>query len=560
MFRGRIAVLSMALAGLLSAAVPAFASARIAYVTGGSGSGTYAVPVDVGTQISGAQVPMPGGEGSPPDVAITPNGSTAYVTSGFGSVIPISVSTNTAGTPISLGNSTWAIAITPDGKSAYVTDRFSGSVSKIDLASGTVVGAPITVGNEPTAIAITPVGKSAYVTNQADDTVSVINLASGTVGAPITVGDGPSSVSITPDGARVYVLNSLAGTLSRINPATNTVVATIASVPGETLVISPSGSRAYALRTFPTSGITPVDLATDTAAAQVPIANFPEDLAILPDGSYAFLTVEGTGKLGPFNLTSNTLGTEFAIGSNPNAIAIVPNQPPHAAFTSTSPAPKPSAAIAFDASGSTDPDGTVARYDWNFGDGAVAQNAGAKPSHAYAKAGTYQVTVTETDNEGCSTALVFTGQTAYCNGSSVAQATHPVTVLGSCPKVEGTASSFVPKLVSHQVVPGVRVRLAVNAPAHLEVKATLLWSKEGENGRANLGKFSVDVNHWRRLRMPIPDKLVTQLPLGTPVKVSLHIHATPLDSSFCAGNNTHPTLRVHVVKVIPDAVQSKRPR
>jgi YVTN family beta-propeller protein len=560
MIRGRIAVLSMALAGLLSAAVPALASARVAYFTGGGEQtgGGYAAPVDVGTQITGAAVSISGGEGSPPDVAITPDGSTAYVPNGNHAVIPIAIPTNTAGTPIATGFEPWGIAIAPDGKSAYVANRSEDTVSKIDLPSGTVT-ATLTVGASPVAVAIAPDGKSAYVANEADDTVSVISLATDVVGPTITVGNGPSGVAVTPDGSRAYVINRNDETISVINVATNTLIATIAAVEGNTLAIDPAGTHAFAVEVFPGS-LTPIDLAANSAGAPIPVANFPEDVAILPDGTYAFITASGSGKLLPFNTATSTLGTPFNIGENPGAIAIVPNQPPHAAFTSTSPAPKPSVAIAFDASGSTDLDGTVTRFDWDFGDGTVVQSAGAKPSHTYAKAGTYQATVTETDNEGCSTALVFTGQTAYCNGSSVARATHPVTVGDNCPKVEGTASSFVPKLVSHHIVPGVRVRLAVNAPAHLEVKATLLWSKEGESGRANLGKVSVDVNHWRRLRLPIPDKLVTQLPLGTPVKVSLHIHATPRDSSFCAGNNTHPTLRVHVVKVIPDAVQSHRPR
>jgi PKD repeat protein len=46
---------------------------------------------------------------------------------------------------------------------------------------------------------------------------------------------------------------------------------------------------------------------------------------------------------------------------------------------------------------STDPDGTVVGWDWNFGDGntSTAQN----PSNTYAAPGTYNVTLTVTDNE-----------------------------------------------------------------------------------------------------------------------------------------------------------------
>jgi PKD repeat protein len=54
--------------------------------------------------------------------------------------------------------------------------------------------------------------------------------------------------------------------------------------------------------------------------------------------------------------------------------------------------------IAFDGSASTDPDGTIATYAWNFGDGSTG--TGATPSHTYATAGTFTVSLTVTDNEG----------------------------------------------------------------------------------------------------------------------------------------------------------------
>ena len=49
--------------------------------------------------------------------------------------------------------------------------------------------------------------------------------------------------------------------------------------------------------------------------------------------------------------------------------------------------------------GSTDPDGTISSYSWNWGDNTPA-TAGATASHTYAAAGTYTVTLTVTDNAG----------------------------------------------------------------------------------------------------------------------------------------------------------------
>jgi hypothetical protein len=107
-------------------------------------------------------------------------------------------------------------------------------------------------------------------------------------------------------------------------------------------------------------------------------------------------------------------------------VAIVPDQPPVASFSD--PFSRPGVPVTFSASPSTDPDGSIASYDWAFGDGAQALNGGPRPRHAYRKPGTYQATLTLTDNEGCSTALIFTGQTAYCNGQPSASQTQTVKV------------------------------------------------------------------------------------------------------------------------------------
>ena len=70
------------------------------------------------------------------------------------------------------------------------------------------------------------------------------------------------------------------------------------------------------------------------------------------------------------------------------------NVSPTASFTSSCTA----LSCTFDGSGSTDPDGTISSYAWDFGDGTTG--SGATSTHAYAAGNTYAVRLTVTDNGG----------------------------------------------------------------------------------------------------------------------------------------------------------------
>jgi PKD repeat protein len=101
----------------------------------------------------------------------------------------------------------------------------------------------------------------------------------------------------------------------------------------------------------------------------------------------------------------------------------VSNSPPTANFTFTT-----STLTANFTDTSTDSDGTIASRSWNFGDGGTSSTA--NPSHTYASAGTYSVTLTVTDNSGATNATsksvtVTSGGgctpsgTVLCNGTTI---------------------------------------------------------------------------------------------------------------------------------------------
>jgi len=74
--------------------------------------------------------------------------------------------------------------------------------------------------------------------------------------------------------------------------------------------------------------------------------------------------------------------------------------PPTATFTINPQDPVTGETITFDATASVDPDGTIVKYVWTFGDETTSDKA--KPTHSYSSAGDYTVKLKVVDDHGIS--------------------------------------------------------------------------------------------------------------------------------------------------------------
>ena len=104
-------------------------------------------------------------------------------------------------------------------------------------------------------------------------------------------------------------------------------------------------------------------------------------------GTYTVsLTVTDDG--GAINTDTTTATIDPGTGGN-----AMPAADPNGPYTGTA-----GIALTFDGSGSSDSDGSIVSYDWDFGDGATG--TGVSPNHTYATGGTYIVWLTVTDDGG----------------------------------------------------------------------------------------------------------------------------------------------------------------
>jgi YVTN family beta-propeller protein len=447
-----LGALFLAVTLLGAALVPGSAAARGFYIldTGpAKGSGSILVGDTKTNALVGAPLTFAAHPGL---IVFSPDGTKAYIVNQLqegadGEVLTMDTRTNQpVGAAIPLPTFPTAMAISPDGARLYLTLFPTDSVLVIDLATGQPLLATIPVGKGPEGVAITPDGSKAYVTNRDEKTVSVIDLRAGTPITTVAVKSAPQGVAITPDGKRAYVANGVSKNVSVIDTATNAEVPGSPVAVGESpnqLAVAPDGRHVY-VANFSGDSVSVIDTATLQEVKAIPVIHEPLGIAITPDGKTGYVTnlVESATSMLDTVANAQAPGEPIKGGTLIVDVGIVPDQPPVAALR----APRrirPGVPVVLNGSGSIDPDGTIANYAWNFGDGKRRAAGARSLRHTFARPGKFTVTLTTTDDEGCSTRFIYTGKTVSCNGSGVAAATQAVrvsypTVAVRCPVSAGS--------------------------------------------------------------------------------------------------------------------------
>ena len=170
--------------------------------------------------------------------------------------------------------------------------------------------------------------------------------------------------------------------------ATNSVTQPITVTPAN---VSPTAAF--------TSSVTDLTLDADGSGSSDPdgtIASYAWDFGDNTTDTVAHPAPHTYDVAGTYTVTLTVTDNRGGTGTVSKAITVPTpqNAPPVAAFSSSS----ADLLANFDGSGSTDSDGSIASYAWNFGDAGTSTLA--KPTHAYATAGTYNVTLQVTDNQG----------------------------------------------------------------------------------------------------------------------------------------------------------------
>lgn len=422
--RPRIWACALACAMAFAFAIAASpAVAATAYVAN-SGNGTVSV-LDTTSGASGAIAVG----GKPVDVAVAPDGRHAYVVDEQrGVVIAIDTATNAVVATVAVGKEPRGIAISPNGAFAYVTNFGDGTLSAFALASGAAAGA-ISVGAEPEGVALAADGLHAYVARRGGG-IAIVDLAAARVSTVVPDGLGPSRIALGPNGGRAFVTNAGASSVSVFNPANGEVVGGPIGVPSPPagIAVGPDGRFAYAAS--PEAGaVSAIDTTLATGVGTIGALAGAAGIAIEPDGARGLATDAAGTSTSVFDTAAGRGIASVTTGPQPRGLAFVPDQGPTAGFWVSPGRRLARHKLTFHAGPSKDPDGTIVTYSWNWGDGHHVKTTTGVKGHRYAAPGVYQATLVVTDEDGCATEVIFTGQTASCNGSPRAAMTTPIEVL-----------------------------------------------------------------------------------------------------------------------------------
>lgn len=339
---------------------------------------------------------------------------------------------------VQVGSITSQVRMSPDGRTAFANNQDEGTIKVIDVMTNTII---TTIAGTPSILTsgISPNGRTLYALSDFHG-IDIFNIRDPR--HPSFTGNIPQSstgsilvgIAFHPSQPLMYVTARDEGRINVINTTTNAVVSTIvvAGARIQSVAVTRDGTQLFAtdierskLLVWSTSNLSapPQEVAVGT-----PNSRNAFDVALTPDQVQVYVSTLSDGLIFVFDRASLNLVTSLNVGGSPRYIgfnsagtyAVVPNEFGYVSFVYEGGAPPPPpppppnqppvADFSFACSNlactftstSSDPDGTVASYNWNFGDGGSsnAQN----PSHTYSAGGTYTVTLTVTDNQGAPSA------------------------------------------------------------------------------------------------------------------------------------------------------------
>jgi len=218
------------------------------------------------------------------------------------------------------------VQVTPDGSTALVTS-FDNAVNFIDLATNKVTTTLMTDSSiNPHGLAISPDGTRAYISSfNTNGVIAVIDLSSRKIIATIPTISYPQGLTLTPDGSQIWVTSPLAASVDIFDTLTNTRVTGLNISQTSDVAFNSTGTRAYITTSSTIPGsVVAVDASTYQTIKSYPVGLGPTDIKMSYGDQFLVINNNSDGSISVIDfLKGAVVTTKLGGNSAPSGIAFV---------------------------------------------------------------------------------------------------------------------------------------------------------------------------------------------------------------------------------------------
>ena len=214
-------------------------------------------------------------------------------------------------------NAVYVVGVSGAPRSYAISQGIAGSngqVAAIETSNNTI-STTLPVGRGPIYGVMTQDGKRAFIMNKTDGTISVINSQTNQLDTPLStipVGTAPIWADLAPSKSELVVANAGDGTTPGSVSIINIPLCSVATAPS-----NPNCNQTN-----------PVDaVGFGQVVATVPVGRSPIMVAVLQDGTRAYVANYADSTVSVVNLTTNTVTATIPVVGRPIYIAATQGTP-----------------------------------------------------------------------------------------------------------------------------------------------------------------------------------------------------------------------------------------
>lgn len=224
------------------------------------------------------------------------------------------------------------VAVTPDGTTALVTsfgslDGSGGAVTFISLSSNQVTNTVMMpLGVTPNGLAISPDGTTAYIGNFTNpgQSILVMNIATQMITATIqTLVAYPSALTLTPDGSQLWVGSPLGSETDVIDTLSQTLAFRMNIQQSTDIAFNSTGTMAYITSDLTSPGqVFAVSTSTYQVVNTYNVGHTPSDISMSYGDRFLVVNNENDTIVSVIDLQENAV-KNVQVGSNARGIAFL---------------------------------------------------------------------------------------------------------------------------------------------------------------------------------------------------------------------------------------------